>query len=92
MARGGDFCTLNCTSFCSSLSGFLPTLSCHSCTQQLARGGGVNYVQREIYRAEGNFMGLTINQSKLTLVMTTADHRGGNEGDISWEASKRQAK
>lgn len=65
---------------------FLPQL------HTAASSGGVNYVQREIYRAEGNFMGLTINQSKLTLVMTKAAHRGGNEGDISWEASKRQAK
>lgn len=54
--------------------------------------GGVNYVQREIYRAEGNFMRLTINQSKLPSLMTKAAHRGGNKGDISWEASERQEK
>lgn len=37
-------------------------------------------------------MRLTINQSKLTPLMTEAAHRGGNKEDISWEASERQEK
>lgn len=37
-------------------------------------------------------MRLTINQSKLTSLMTKAAHRAGNKGDISWEASERQEK
>lgn len=37
-------------------------------------------------------MRLTINQSKLTSLMTKAAHRAGNKGDISWEAGERQEK
>lgn len=87
-----DVCVL--TRLTSSPVGSLSAvpLRVSSCSFLRLSLGGVNYVQREIYRAEGSFIRLTINQSKLTLVMSRAAHRGGKKGAISWEARERQKK